>query len=409
MKTGIVASFYSKNDRRFEIMQKIINILKYLKCLTLYFLALVCSVCAKKTAYKDFWLISERSTDARDNGYHFFKYLRQNYKEINCAYVIDKNSPDYNKVKDLGKTIQPKSFSHYLAFACAKVKISTHIMGYAPDSYRFAILDRKFGIVKGKKVFLQHGIIKDNIAELHYPNVRLDLFICGTIPEYEAILKEFNHPEGVVQCLGLCRYDNLLKEHTVKRRILVMPTWRYYLRKLDADGFRESEYYKNFNGLINDEKLHKLLEENDYELVLYLHYELQKFTELFKGSNPRIKVKGMGNADVQELLMNSALLVTDYSSVYFDFAYMRKPLVYWMFDRELFFSEQYAKGYFSYDDDGFGPVALKKEDVINFIKKELEMDMKVEEKYAQRTSRTFSEFTTDHCERTFNAISKLLN
>ncbi len=392
-----------------KLKNKFLNILGYLKCIFLYFFAAVISVFVNNRAfYKDLWLVAERGADARDNGYHFFKYLCLNHKEINCVYVIDKAAPDYNKIAVLGKTIQPGSFKHYLAFVCAKAKISTHIMGYAPDSYRFAILDRKFNIVKGKKIFLQHGIIKDDIRELHYDKVRLDLFICSTVNEYESIVKDFHYPESVLRRVGLCRYDALLKAHTVKRQILVMPTWRYYLRTLDEAGFKESEYYKSFSGLITDERLLKLLEENDYELVLYLHYELQKFTYLFRGKSDRIKIKGIKDADVQELLMESAMLVTDYSSIFFDFAYMKKPLCYFMFDRELFFSEQYDRGYFSFDDDGFGPVCSEKDGIIDFIEHEIKNGMTVEEKYAERRNNNFDDFSDNHCERTYGEILKLI-
>ena len=392
-----------------KIKMKIPNIFGYLKCMALYFFAGIISLFLKRRPfYKNLWLIAERGADARDNGYHFFKYLCLNHKDINCIYVIDKASPDYNKVSGLGKTVQTGSFKHYLAFVCARAKISTHIMGYAPDSYRFAMLDRKFNLVKGKKIFLQHGIIKDNIHELYYPKVHLDLFICSTVREYESVVKDYGYPSGVLQRIGLCRYDALLKEHTVKRQILVMPTWRYYLRELNEEGFKKSEYYKNFNGLITDERLLKLLEENDYELVLYLHYELQKFTYLFCGKNDRIKIKGINDADVQELLMESAMLVTDYSSIFFDFAYMRKPLCYWMFDKELFFSEQYGEGYFSFSDDGFGPVCSEKDEVIDYIEYELKNDMAPDEKYAERIKNNFDDFSENHCPKTYEAILKLL-
>ena len=392
-----------------KIMGKVANILGYMKCIGLYLAALFIAPFVKNSAeYRDLWLIAERGADARDNGYHFFRYLTQNHKEINCAYVITKASPDYSKIEKLGRTVETGSFKHYIAFACAKAKISTHIMGYAPDSYRFAILDRKFGIVKGKKIFLQHGIIKDDIAELHYPKVNLDIFVCSTVMEYESLIEGYNYPDGVIRRLGLCRYDALLNEHEVKKQILVMPTWRYYLRNMDEESFKNSEYYKCFNGLINNEKLNKMLEENGFELVLYLHYELQKFSGLFSGVSDRVKIKSLQNSDVQELLMESAMLVTDYSSVFFDFAYMKKPLTYWMFDRKLFFSEQYGEGYFKFEEHGFGPVFSKMEDVVDYIEKEFKSGMAVEEMYAKRRDMTFSDFSKDHCEKTYKAISELL-
>ena len=391
-----------------KLMKKGISLLKYIKCICLYALSLICSVFLRQNPlYKNLWLIAERGADARDNGYHFFKYLRENEREINCAYVISESSPDYGKISALGRTVEPNTLKHYIAFACAKYKISTHIMGYAPDSYNFTMLDRKFRIVRGKKIFLQHGIIKDNIAELHYPRVNLDIFISSTIPEYEDLVKNYNFPDGVIRRIGLCRYDALLSEHKVRRQILVMPTWRYYARSLDDEGFKESDYYKSFNGLISDERLNKLLKENDYELVLYLHYELQKFTHLFCGNSERVHVKGMADADVQKLLMESALLVTDYSSIFFDFAYMKKPLAYWQFDSELFFAEQYGRGYFRFDEDGFGPLCEKKEQIIDFIESELKNGMQVEEKYAERVERNFVEFSTDHCRKTYEEILRL--
>ena len=49
-------------------------------------------------------------------------------------------------------------------------------------------------------------------------------------------------------------------------------------------------------------------------------------------------------------------MLTDYSSVAFDFAYLRKPIVYAHFDKEAFFSGEhsYTAGYFDYERDGFG-------------------------------------------------------
>ena len=392
-----------------NIIKKILNILLYVKCLFLYFAALVVSPFAKLGGkYKNFWLVAERGADARDNGYHFFKYMCQKHPEVNCAYVIDKKSPDFEKVRSLGRTVQTGTFGHYIAFVCAKVKVSTHVMGFAPDSYCFAILDRKFNFVRGKKIFLQHGIIKDDIAELHYGMLNVDLFICSTVGEYETLVKDFGYPEKLLGRVGLCRYDALNTDHEVKRQILVMPTWRYYLRPLDEAGFRESEYYTMFNSLLSDKRLHKMLEENDYELHFYLHFELQKFSKYFGSECDRIKIRSMADADVQQLLMESSMLITDYSSVFFDFAYMRKPLAHWMFDYELFRAEQYGEGYFNFDTDGLGPVFKNENEVVDRIEFEIKNDMIVEDKYKKRIEDTFAGLATDHCEQTYRAILDLL-
>ena len=55
--------------------------------------------------------------------------------------------------------------------------------------------------------------------------------------------------------------------------------------------------------------------------------------------------------DIQNLLKDSALMITDYSSVFMDFAYMEKPEIYFQFDEDQFRSTHYAKGYFDYKKD----------------------------------------------------------
>lgn len=53
--------------------------------------------------YKNVWLICERGNDARDNGFSFYKYLREKHPEVNAYYLIDdSNVHDLIKVKSIG-------------------------------------------------------------------------------------------------------------------------------------------------------------------------------------------------------------------------------------------------------------------------------------------------------------------
>lgn len=390
-------------------MEKLKRYILYAGCILRYFFALFVGLFARFTpAYKGLWLIAERGTDARDNGFHLFRYINQEHPEISCAYVIDRNSPDYPRVSSLGRIIQRGSFSHYLAFACAKAKIGTHIMGYAPNIYLFTRLD-EHKLVPGKKIFLQHGIILNDIPALYYPRVRLNLFVCSAKFEYEDIAGRYHYPKGVVQLLGLCRYDQLLKEHTEKRQILVMPTWRAYLKDChDEKAFRQSEYFRAFDALLHHPRLYSLLEQHGYELVFYLHQEMQRFTSLFTSGHPRVKIADLAHNDVQQLLMESKLLITDFSSVFFDFSYMEKPLAFFQFDEEAFFSTQYRPGYFRYREDGFGPVCSSADKVLDFIQDRLEDGMQVPASYRERIENFFTIRNTDNCARTVAAIRACL-
>src|SRR5690606_9859729 len=86
--------------------------------------------------YRNAWLISERGYDARDNGYHFFKYLRTNHPEINAYYLIsDDNNLDYSRVSLLGNLIKYKSMKHKALFIIAKCIVSVHKGTIEPWNY----------------------------------------------------------------------------------------------------------------------------------------------------------------------------------------------------------------------------------------------------------------------------------
>lgn len=81
---------------------------------------------------------------------------------------------------------------------------------------------------------------------------------------------------------------------------------------------------------------------------------MHKYLSYFKSRSKNVKVVNTG--DIHEYLTRCSVMITDYSSVAFDFAYMNKPVLYYQFDYDEFRKGQYSEGYFSYKDDGFGPV-----------------------------------------------------
>lgn len=93
-----------------------------------FYLVFIIAVIVKKRR-NDVWIISERGTDARDNGYFFSKWMSKNHPEIKVWYVIDNKSPDYEKLEKNIRTVQTNSFRHYLIYCEAAIRISTHAWG----------------------------------------------------------------------------------------------------------------------------------------------------------------------------------------------------------------------------------------------------------------------------------------
>ena len=356
--------------------------------------------------YRHLWLVSERGFDARDNGYWFFRYLREKQPQINTCYVIDKSSPDYDKIARLGRTVSLGSLRHYLMYLAADQLISTHVMPCSPDLMLYYHL-RRIGIrPRGKQIFLQHGIIKDEMQWMRYPNLKVDFFASGGKMEYDYLASEFGFAEGVVRYTGLCRFDNLTRGNCPSGEILVMPTWRGSDYP-QGEQFYETAFYKHFQALLNDPRLTRLLEENDLKLIFYPHIELQKELDKFTSPSDRIILASWRDYDVQTLLMRCNLLITDYSSVYFDAGYMAKPVIYFQFDKEDFRKFHYQEGYFSYERHGFGPVVETEDEVLENLLSYVQSGFRMPPEYERRLDAFFPVRDEKNCERTYQIISKL--
>ena len=134
---------------------------------------------------------------------------------------------------------------------------------------------------------------------------------------------------------------------------------------------------------------------------------MQKFRECFSSGCKNIIIADWNKYDIQQLLIDSAICITDYSSIAMDFAYMLKPLIYFQFDYEKFRASHYGEGYFSYAKDGFGEIGKRKDDVVCLIKEYYENDFKVKDKYLNRIKDFFTLHDDKNCYRTFEAINNL--
>lgn len=379
---------------------------RYISCAVKYSLALILSPFVKnRKEYRDLWLIAERGIDARDNAYYLFKYITRNNPEINIAYVISRDSADRSRAAKLGRIIDYAGFRHFLAVAVSKVKISTHIMGYTPYIDFFVRAD-KLGLVGGKKIFLQHGIIKDNLTYLYDNNVNIDLFVCSAKPEYEYVRDNFGYKDGVVKLLGLCRYDDLIKNTELTKKVLIMPTWRYSLQGADKHTFMESEYFKSFDALLNSGRLKDILNKYGCEALFYPHIEMQGFIDCFTACE-KVRIMTFNDCTVQSLLINSDVLITDFSSVFFDYGYMEKPMIFYQFDEESFRKQHYREGYFNYKRDAFGKVVYDLDAVLNELEKILSRNAEIESEYLDRINGFFKLRDRNNSKRNFNAVKEI--
>lgn len=375
---------------------------------------------------KKIWIIMERATEARDNGFWFFCYMRENHPDIDTYYVIVKDSPDEKKLERFKKNvIHYNSYKHIFHYLTAECSISTHERGitspYCFHGYTgYSCIESLSWFVPKKQiiVFLQHGITQKYISlidrEQQPKHLRAHLFITAISRERDFIETVGHWPKSTVICTGFSRFDSLFKNMgKCKNQILIMPTWRNWLaasntankaNATEQKKFMNSPYFKTLQQLLNSNDITNLLNTYNFQLIFYLHYELQSYIDAFSSNNPRVTIVSRNAFDVQRLLIESSILITDYSSVAFDFAYMRKPLIYYQFDQKEYRKKYPQEGYFSYESDGFGPVVLQENDLITQLENILKNNSTTSNIYSKRINNFFPPLDNLNSERIFNAI-----
>ena len=369
---------------------------------------------------QDIWIVGEKKTEARDNGYHFFKYLRIEHPEINSYYVVKNNSADLDKVKAVGPVVEFDSFKHCIYYAAAKIRACSQTHGVQPFEDVPGIRRVRIFMRKGQHhINLKHGISKDFLpGSFDFRKVGFDLYIAGAKPEYDAIKEQFNYPDKNIALTGFCRFDALHNLSEPEKTILIMPTFRSWLRTSDSSKaeaseeemrkFLESRYYEAYKSLLTDKSLLEKAKSKGYKILFYLHYTFQPYVKAFESfGNEVVTICDRRKYDVQQLLTSSSMLITDYSCVFFDYGYMMKPMVFYQFDLDEYRDKHYKEGYFSYERDAFGPLVKSNEEVVNYMLHIIDQDMQMDEEYRKRAERFFIPHDNHNCQRVYEAILRL--
>ncbi len=371
------------------------------------------AACLYRRVHPDLWIVSEDPNEARDNGYWFFKYVRETDPAQECVYAIRQDSPDYPKAAALGETVEYGSLRHWILYLASSVQVSSQKSG-DPNAAVFYFL-QVYGLLKNRRVFLQHGITVSDAKWLYYPVSKISRFLCGARPEYEFVKDRFGYPEGNVCYTGLCRFDGLHDFQADPSLILIMPTWRNWfvirrdrLRKYEGtDRIQETTYFMKWREFLTDEALREIAEDYHVRFIFFPHRNMQRFLPEFPKEQEYLEVARAGRYDVQELLKRASLLITDYSSVFLDMVYMKKPVIFYQFDSEAFREGQYAEGYFDYDDNPFGKSCRDKAEVFALLRQAIADGYAVSDAFRAAHAAYFPLYDTDNTARAYAAAKEL--
>ncbi|MCC9145762.1 MULTISPECIES: glycosyltransferase [unclassified Arthrobacter] len=370
------------------------------------------------TVYRDAWLLMDRMDRADDNAEHLYRYLQRERPDINAWFMLDRGSDDWERLAADGfRLVAYGSDEAVLLVMNAAYKISSH----ANADIEFPVSRKRFGEGPGRFVFLQHGVTKDDMSR--WLNMKkIALMITATAAEQESITGDgntYDFTSHEVQLTGFPRHDELLKAAekvplSERCLILVAPTWREYLRdelagspsdEERAERFERSEFGRHWLALLRSTKLRQLCVQEGYQMVFLPHPELASLVPLLELPE-HVRAVSYTNIRVQEQLVKSHTLITDYSSIAFDAAYAGSRVLYMQFDGDEIFEggHVYRKGYFDYRRDGLGPVVTDSEGVVDQLLKRSNSAGGI---YTDRIRKTFRYWDKQSSRRTALAIENL--
>ena len=114
----------------------------------------------------------------------------------------------------------------------------------------------------------------------------------------------------------------------------------------------------------------------------------------------------MDRVNYKDIISNTDILITDVSSIAFDVAYLKKPILYYHFDIDDIYSySAYEPGYFNYLENGFGPVVKDSQTLASELIKIKKNNYKISKFYLRRVESFFEYNDEFNRERLIDLIS----
>ena len=362
------------------------------------------------------WLLMDRDDAADDNAEHFYRYLMRTGRDDRAFFVLRPDCPDWARLSKQGfKLIAWRSHDHAAALANAAFLVSSHLDEFIRWPFPPGVLR---DLVTYRYVFLQHGVTKDDISR--WVNAKtVSLFLTASRAEYELIApygSNYFLSEREVKLTGFPRHDLLVGDVPAGTKIMIMPTWRHSLvgaslgvgmKRSKSAAMLQSDYFLRWKSVLNSARLRHLSETSGAPILFCPHPNLADYIEDFKLSAHIETRDPRQPPSLQTSLKESAVLITDFSSIAFDMAYLDRPVLYYQFDRASIFSggHLFDKGYFDYDRDGFGSVAFDEDALLDNLQTVLAG--REDPQYGRRRHDTFAFRDGKCCERVYQAILEL--
>lgn len=368
-----------------------------------------------KYAKRRIWITFDRLYKGGDNGEYAFREINAIRGKVEIYYILREDAPEYTQMKKTCQNVVAYgSMESKLLSLFAEVILTPHFgvmdyCGFTKDEAPYF-----WDLFNAEVVCIQHGLTVQNIAQ--WQNRLLDnikLYLCASRYEIENLKQDiYGYRENQLRLVGMARYDGL-KSHNQKQ-VLISPTWRRNLVKKRLghnkneynEQFVKSAYYKCYNALIHDERLLENARKNKYRIIFLLHPVMGAQQRDFKGNDVVQVLAASDDVNYEKMLTESDIMVTDYSGIQFDFAYMRKPILY--YHPSVLPSHYTESAFYKYKEQGFGPIVTEQDELVTRLCHLMDTNGKNEQQYIDRANDFFAFDDYSNCSRIYKTVDEYM-
>ncbi len=364
---------------------------------------------------EEIWLYYDCKGVGKDNGYFQFEHDIAMNDKVERYYILNEDDFDVKKQtypKELqSRIIKFGSRRHKILFLASTKIVTAYIekSNYNPFTNKVYAKYKDF-CNNPEIVYLQHGVLHATTPwKYSYDRLDVDREVISTYFERDNLMMKYGFPEKALIPAGMPRYDHMSDTVPSVNRILYAPSWRSYLVGHNGKNwvatesrFIASDFYKKSFAFISNPELHNFLEEHGLVLDVKLHPIIARYKHLYEVDSDRIN---LADTDVEE--SQYKVCITDISSFVFDFVYLKKPIIYFMPDYEMFKSGMNM--YRELDiplENGFGPLTTEAEQVVEELKKTFSNDFLPEDRYLSKMDTFFLYKDNNQTERIYDALMK---
>ncbi len=278
------------------------------------------------------YVILNEAGRSGSNGFIFYRYLRKYHPELDVvlvepwpsAHLAFKTWLKIGRAKHIFTTHQPFKIKSKQVLSCfwhgiplKKMALMSNNTSYKSDCRNIKSWQKADYISSSSSLY--ETLMTSCIS------VKASKYVRTGFPRIDALY----NPE-VTKADVLKQYFNVT-DVTAKIGVY-MPTFRY---ELEDDSIMDKISRGNFFAFdyFDLSKLEQVLQKKNKYLIVKLHpYEMKKIDEKCKNYDHIYFLKDIDlfkfNYDMYDLLGNTDFLITDFSSVYFDYLHLDKPIYF---------------------------------------------------------------------------------